>query len=153
MSKETEITYELTHSFKYTPKGSGDQVKAQFIQLNEPSVKNLEYCGILKQSFMRVIAEQNNIEGPDEEGELSTEDETEDDTPMPQRIINSMYTSGTDITKVFMAAKELFRQVALVDGEKALTLPMLDEMSITDLELMTGLYMSNFILASVLGDQ
>jgi len=34
-----------------------------------------------------------------------------------------------------------------------LTMPMIDEMSIDDLESMTGLYMGNFILASVLGGQ
>jgi hypothetical protein len=150
MSKETEIIYELKQPFKYTPKNSGDQVDAQFIKLSEPSVKNLEYCSILKQAFMRVIADQDNSI---ETGETDASTVEEDDIALSQKIINSLYTSKNDITQVFVCAKELFRQVGLVDGEKQLTMPMIDEMSIDDLESMTGLYMANFILASVLEDQ
>jgi len=152
MSKESELIYELKKSFKYTPNNSGEQIDAQFIQLNEPSVKNLEYCSVLKQSFMRVITEQDSAHELDN-SEIVQDDIAQDDIAMEQKIINSLYASGVDITKVFVSAKELFRQVALVDGEKSLTQPMIDNMSIYDLENMTGLYMANFILASVLEDQ
>ena len=148
MTNETEIIHELVKPIKYTPKNSGEETEAQFITLLEPSVKQLSACSTLKQAFMRVIA---NEAGDVEE---SGSQVPESDIPMHVRIINALYTSpDADITKVLLSAKELFRDVGLVDGEKKLTIPMLDAMCIEDIEVMTGKYMENFILASVLKDQ
>ena len=147
MSENTEVVHELIKPFKYTPKDSGDQVDAQFIQLNEPSVKQLKSCATLKQAFMRVIAKESG--GTDD----AVENTETDDVPMENRIINALYASDTDINIVLLSAKELFKDVALVDGERKMTVPMLDSMAMEDIEMMTGKYMANFILASVLKDQ
>ncbi len=147
-SNETEIIHELIKSIEYTPKNSGEKVKAQFISLKEPSVKQLSACATLKQAFMRVIAkQQGDSDGSDDEPV------DDDSSPMESNIINALYASDTDITVILLSAKELFRDVGLIDGEKKLTVPMLDEMCIEDIEMMTGKYMANFILASVLKDQ
>ena len=143
----TEIMHELIKPFKYTPKDSGDQVEAQFIQLSEPSVKQMATCATLKQAFMRVIAKESDsssdaVEAPDT-----------DEVPMANRIINALYASDTDINVVLLSAKELFKDVALIDGERKMTVPLLDSMAMEDIEQMTGKYMANFILASVLKDQ
>ena len=148
MAKETEIIHELIKPIKYTPKNSGEETEAQFVTLLEPSVKQLTACSTLKQAFMRVIA---NEAGDAEEGSSA---DTESTMPMHQSIMNALYASPeADITSVLLSAKELFRDVGLIDGEKKLTVPMLDAMCIEDIEVMTGKYMENFILASVLKDQ
>ena len=147
MSKDTEIIHELARPIKYTPKNSGEEVEAQFVTLLEPSVKQLAPCAVLKQAFMRVISQETG--GAEE----SASDKEVDEIPMENRIINALYASDTDMAVILASAKELFREVGLIDGEKKLTVPMLDVMSLDDIEMMTGKYMSNFILASVLKDQ
>ena len=148
MPKETEIIHELIKPIKYTPKNSGEETEAAFITLLEPSVKQMSACGTLKQAFMRVIAKEA---GDTEDSGTPAEEST---MPMHQSIMNALYASPeADITSVLLSAKELFRDVGLIDGEKKLTVPMLDAMCIEDIEVMTGKYMENFILASVLKDQ
>lgn len=147
MSDETEVIHELIKPFLYTPKNSGEETEAQFITLKEPSVKQLTACSTLKQAFVRVIAAE---QGKEEVAHAPTDAEK---GAMEDDIINALYASGEDISKLFLTAKELFRDVALVDGEKKITVPMLDAMCIADIEKMTGKYMANFILASVLEGQ
>ena len=148
MSEGTEIKHERIKPFEYTPPNSGEPVEAQFIELREPSVRQMKACSTLKQAFMRVIAkESGGAEAADEK------EDKEDDVPMENRIINALYASDTDINVVLLSAKELFKEVAFVDGEKKVTVPMLDSMCIEDIEMMTGKYMANFILASVLKEQ
>ncbi len=149
MSDDTKVIHTFIKPIKYTPKNAGDQLEAQFIELSEPSVRNLSACALLKQAFMRALADNSS-----DSVEVDTGAEVEVDTvPMETRIMNALYTSDTDMTKVFLAAKDLFKDVGLIDGEKKCTVPLLDEMGIEDLERMTGKYMANFILASVLKDQ
>ncbi len=147
MSDETEIIHEFIKPFKYTPKNSGEEVEAQFITLKEPSVQQLTACATLKQAFMRAIAKEAADSDVDE-GSVP-----DDSVPMENKIINAIYVSDTDINTVLLAAKELFKEVGLIDGEKKPTVPLLNAMSIEDMEMMTGKYMANFILASVLTDQ
>lgn len=147
MSDDTDIMHELIKPISYTPKNSGEPVEAQFITLTEPSVKQLPTCSTLKQAFMRVISKAAD------ENEGSENSSDADEVPMEDRIINALYASDEDITVILLSAKELFKEVGLIDGEKKLTVPMLDSMALEDIEKMTGKYMANFILASVLKDQ
>ena len=147
MSDETILRHEFIKPIKYTPKNSGEEIEAQFIQLNEPSVQHLSACSVLKQAFMRAIAKE--ADGADD-----TEEKPDDKIAMEDLIIRALYASDVvDINTVFLSAKELFKEVGLVDGEKKPTVPMLNAMSIPDIEKMTGKYMANFILASVLREQ
>lgn len=142
----TQVIHTLIKSFKYTPANAGSEVEAQFVTLCEPSVRQLSACATLKQAFMRVIAKEANSGADTQSGSTTVVEEV----PMENRIINALYGSDVDMTVVLQSAKELFREVALVDGEKKMTVPMLDALCIEDMELMTGKYMANFILASVL---
>jgi len=147
----TEVIHELIKPFNYTPKNAGEETEASFITLKEPSVKQLTACSTLKQAFMRVIASEATNSG--DTAAVDTDADTDADTDtgaMEDNIMNALYASDEDIAKLFLTAKELFREVALVDGEKKVTVPMLDAMCIEDIEKMTGKYMANFILASVL---
>lgn len=149
MSEDTSVLHELEKPIKYTPNNAGEETEAQFIQLREPSVKQLSACVVLKQAFMRTIAKESDSANDSAEAP----DTDVDSVPMANRIINALYASDVDINVVLLSAKELFREVAFVDGEKKVTVPMLDSMCIEDIEMMTGKYMANFILASVLKDQ
>lgn len=150
MSDDTDLIYTFIKPIMYVPKNSGEEIEAQFITLKEPSVKQMVACATLKQAFMRVLAKES-----DDADDTSESDEKVDtsEVPMENRIINALYTSDTDINKVFLSAKELFKEVGLVDGEKKVTNPLLDSMCLEDIEMMTGKYMANFILASVLKEQ
>jgi len=143
----TDIIYSLKKSILYAPKGSGVEVEGTFVTLKEPSVKQLKVCSTLKQAFMRTIA--NSVD-EDSEKEKEKPDES---MPMPSLIINALYAGEMDMSVVLLSAKELFREVGFIEGEKQLTIPMLDSMSLDDIESMTGVYMENFILASVLEEQ
>ncbi len=148
MTDKTEITHDLIKPFNYTPKNSGEEVEAQFVALPEPSVNQLLACSTLKQAFMRVIA--NNAQ--DDEAPSDTPEDSS--VPMHERIINALYASSdTDMGKLLLSAKELFKSVGLLDGEKKMTAVLVDSLCIQDLEQMTGKYMENFILASVLEGQ
>ncbi len=144
----SEVIHELIKPFNYTPKNSGEETEASFITLKEPSVKNLSACSTLKQAFMRVIAAEAGSDADAAEPSADV-----DAGAMEDNIMNALYASGEDISKLFLTAKELFREVALVDGEKKITVPMLDSMGIEDIEKMLGKYMANFILVSVLEAQ
>jgi len=66
-------------------------------------------------------------------------------------VISMLYMSDVDMNGVLLSAIELFNSgVALVDGEQRFTKPIIDTLSPDDLELMTGTYLVNFILASAL---
>jgi len=149
MSDKTDVIHEFIKPFKYTPKNSGQEVEAQFVTLVEPCVRQMTSCSTLKQAFMRVIAKEAGTGTADESADTSKVDEV----PMENRIINALYASDVDMNVVLLSAKELFKEVALVDGEKKMTVPMLDALCLEDIEMMTGKYMSNFILASVLKAQ
>lgn len=121
----------------------GDEVVAEFVQLNAPSSKQLKHTTFLKQSFFRAL---NSLQGSAEQkkGEDSPDMKAED-------VISMLYMSDVDMNGVLLSAIELFNSgVALVDGEQRFTKPIIDTLSPDDLELMTGTYLVNFILASAL---
>jgi len=121
----------------------GDEVVAEFVQLTAPSSKQLKHTTFLKQSFFRAL---NSLQGSAEqkEGAESPDMKAED-------VISMLYMSDVDMNGVLLSAIELFNSgVALVDGEHWFTKPIIDTLSPDDLELMTGTYLVNFILASAL---
>lgn len=121
----------------------GDEVVAEFVQLTAPSSKQLKHTTFLKQSFFRAL---NSLQG-------SADKEKAEESPdmKPEDIISMLYMSDVDMNTVLLSAIELFNSgVALVDGEQRFTKPIIDTLSQEDLELMTGTYLVNFILASAL---
>ena len=146
----TQIIHTLEKPLKYTPKNAGIEVEAQFITLNEPCTRNLSACAPLKQAFMRVLA-KNASNATAETAPTADAPSVASETAMSTSIMHALYASdAVDVAVIFAHAKELFKDVALVDGEKKMTTPMLDALSIADMEALTGKYLENFILASVL---
>lgn len=121
----------------------GDEVVAEFVQLTAPSSKQLKHTTYLKQSFFRAL---NSLQG------AAKEEKTDESVDMKaEDIISMLYMSDVDMNNVLLSAIELFSSgVALVDGDQRFTKPIIETLSQEDLELMTGTYLVNFILASAL---
>ena len=137
---QTEFTYELRQGFEYASKG--ELAQAAFITLKAPTSKNITECAHLKQSFFRAIPKDR----PEVEAQEEAAGITGDDI-----MTLIMMSPEVDLAVVLLTARELFSSgVALVDGETKVTKPIIDVMSQADLETMTGEYLANFILASVL---
>jgi hypothetical protein len=141
-----EYNYTLTTSFKYGK--DGELEDARIIKLLPPSVKDLKYCSELKQAFFRAMPKNNKVtdeerEAAKKEGKLKGSD--------IMFLINA--SPDVELTNVLLNAKELFTSksnLAMVDGEERMTKPLIESMSLDDLENMTGEYLANFILASSL---
>lgn len=146
-SIKTEFDFPLTKKFEYSFKG--DTVEASFIRLSEPSANNSMVCAQLKQAFYRAMSEAGEKSGegatPQNEGKGVADIK-------PADVMSLLYTSNSvEVHKLLLHAKELFSSgVALVDGEQKLTKPLIDKISLSDLESMLGGYFVNFILLSVL---
>ncbi len=137
-----EVIYKLEDNQLLYAK-DGDEVQAEFITLFAPSSKQLKHTTFLKQSFFRAL---NSLQG-----DSKAEESTEQPEMKAGDLMAMLYMSDVDMNVVLLTAIELFKSgVALVDGEQRLTSPILDTMSQNDLELMTGTYLVNFTLASVL---
>lgn len=145
MPQDSTITYELKVSVPYHDKG--EVVEGQFITLSAPSSRNLSECADLKQAFFRAMPKD---EAGREGSPLSEADKNNDITGDAIMMLISM-SPEVELKKVLLTARELFSSgVAKIDGETKVTKPILDSFSQDDLEDMTGMYLANFILASVL---
>ena len=135
------IEYELKDGLEYA-KG-GEMVEASFVTLHPPSAKHLTECADLKQAFFRSL--------PDDDGrEL---DKSKDLPELDGDAIMTMIamSRNVELKVVLLTAKQLFKNgVAFLEGEQKMTTPLLEAMSLDDLQSMTGCYMVNFILASSL---
>jgi len=141
---QEEITFELTEPFKYAEKG--DQVEAKFITLKAPTSRNMSHIAFLKQAFYRALPK-------DQKKEVGDDAPKKDDDITGEDIMSILMASmDVELSAVLATAKELFasKDIALVDGETKVTKPILDDMSPDDFFAMTGEYLANFILHSVL---
>lgn len=141
----TEVDFPLTKEFDYSHKG--DTVSATFIKLTAPSAKQLKHCTELKQAFYRAMHEMQK-DNPDK-GEV---EKTGDEKLTGTEIIQMLFVSeSVNMSSVLVNAIELLSSgVAMIDGEEKLTKPLIQEMSMDDLEGMLGVYLENFILRSLL---
>lgn len=145
-----EFDFVLTKKIPYSD--DGVEVEGSFIKLTAPSSKQLTNCTELKQAFMRAIGDMDKKYTKEEieDAKKSLGDSKQDMDG--SGIMSTLYMSkNVDMVKVLISAIELFRTgVAEIEGKKELTKPLIDLMSQEDLERMTGEYMANFILRSVL---
>lgn len=142
MSKVNSFTYELLTPVPYALKG--EQADGTFIELSAPTSREMAHVTALKQMFYRALPK---------DGEQSDEEDAGTDNLTGETIMALIYTSEVDAHKLLLTAVELFKTVGLIEGETKLTKPIIDAIDLDDLEKMTGEYMLNFILASVLQNQ
>jgi len=146
---EKSINFELTKTFKYNSNAAGGEVECSHIELREPTGKVSHTCcaieGLIQTALMRMSSDlsDSDLEKAREEAANSPQADEKD----PEAIMAVVTGGGADMEKVVLHFKALFRQVAYMGGEKAITEPRLNEMSHTDFRKMVGVYLVNFILS------
>lgn len=137
------IVYELKHPFKYAYKGN--EQEASFIELKAPTSKNMTECAALKQAFTRALPDNDNATDEDREGKELAEITGKDIMGLILR------SKDVELITVLLHARKLFTSgIAQVEGEEKLTRHLAEEMDPDDFEDMTGEYLVNFTLASLL---
>lgn len=149
---EDHVRYSLERSFDYSFKG--ESVEAQFIELNEPTARNLTEVGQLRQSMVLAIRAYQSMASDDvEEQDTSEVDETaqsQDDGISADDVLSILAASPVKLDEIYAHSRVLFlsRGIAKIDGQEKLTQILFDKMSARDVEMMVGTYISAFILAS-----
>lgn len=148
---QSQITVNLTKSIAYDIKGDVEQAK--FITLDAPTARNITDCSHLKKLFTNaaLAANEHNKDAKVSNGKEGSDGNSSDVSGAD--VMELVYTFGNsdDIEKSFIAAKNIFKNCGLLDGEIALTMPLIDKISADDFELMVGEYIANFTAASMLG--
>lgn len=145
--EKDEFDYFLKKPIQYA--FQGQSVSASFIRLSAPTAKDLKHTTILKSAIFEAI---KNMEGKNTEESNNDSQVSEQDID-GEGIIAFLYMGGVDMSKVIVAAVELFRRkgLALIEGETNLTMPLIEKISHDDIEAMTGEYIANFIAPSAMG--
>lgn len=140
----SEVTYELKGKLDYAYKGEIKQ--AIFVTLLAPAFKQVDKVAPLKQALMAAIRDIQVASGDRKENSESSGEITGQD------IMQMLYQGSGDMSKVMAHARQLFISgVALIDGETRFTLPLIDDMSLDDVEGMLGEYLAAFIVPSLMG--
>ena len=145
------ITFELKSTIKYAG-GSGGEVECNFITLNEPTGKVSHICCEIESLIQSGLLSMSNLMDEDtidkaKEAAAQAKDSEETEGPDKDAVLAIMSSGGVDMKKVVLNFRDLFKEVALMGGEKKLTAPRMDDMSHTDFREMMGVYASNFILS------
>lgn len=140
--EQSEVNFQLTESFGYAFKG--DQREAEFITITPPTMKQHSQASALKQSIITMVTEAVK----DSSDKEDKEDKEDDSDITAEMVISTIYGSKcVNANVVWEQAKALFKEgVALVDGEQKLTSKLIEEMSPSDFEKLTGEYIVNFTL-------
>ena len=143
--KKGEIIHTLIESFDYAHKGG--MREAEFITLKSPTISNLSSVARLKQGFMKAVTANNQTV---KESKKSQEASLDDLTG--EAIMTMLSMSDIDYAGYLETAKFVFTHsdISLIDGEIKFTKDLANRLSYDDLEAMTGEYLKNFILTSVL---
>jgi len=142
---QREIEIKLTSPVQYAFKG--DTVDAKFVMLKAPTARNISDCSFLKKMFTNAAIKA----GEHNKKESSSSDSDVDVTGSDVMELVYAFGDSEDIEKAMIAAKKIFKDCGELDGEITLTMPLIDEISLDDFELMVGEYIANFIAASMLG--
>lgn len=141
----SEYTYELKDPFEYALKG--DNQTAGFITMTAPTYKQVSKITPIKQAFMAAISEVTENLG----SEQQTQESSAEESVTGSQVMQLMYRWSGDMSKIFIHAAELFKSgVVMIDGEMSLNSPLLDKMSMIDVEGLLGDYIANFIAPSLM---
>ena len=132
----------------------GDQVEAGFVTLLAPTSKNLAECARIKQGFMRAAVDISERNAKNGEDESDKKDESDSNSmPSGDEVMQMIYISNVDVTNLLLEFKEMLKNVGLLEGEYKMTSPIINSLSPFDVENLLGEYISNFIAASMSGNQ
>ena len=132
----------LKHSFQYSH--NGDLVEAKVISMSGPGYEQLANHTIVEQAFLQAVSEVSKGV------EAKEADKSGDSDISASDAIKLMLGWSGDVNKVYVACQEIFRAIALIDGEEPLTVPLLKKMHLEDYKLLVGGYIANFIMPSLM---
>lgn len=150
------IIFDLSKPIKYAG-GSAGEIECSFIELREPTGKVSHLCcdiesliqsGLMKMAGVLddgIIAEATKAAEEAKESGKDTKDK--DEGPDAESVLSIMSGGGVDMKRVVVSFRELFKHVAFMGSEKAITQPRMDDMTHKDFRQMMGVYASNFILS------
>ena len=139
----SEVTYELTKPFEYAYKG--DTPEAGFITLAAPTFKQMKHLTPIKQAFMSAI---NEISKSDV-SEAGKADDADDEITA-SGAMQVLYMWSGNLVGIQTEAQEMFKHIALIDGETKLTTPLMEKMAPEDFDGLLGTYIANFIAPSLM---
>lgn len=143
-----ELNYELKHPFQYAH-GKGDVIDANFITLKAPTFKQMDKIVPIKQALVAAINQMQESVTTD-----GASDTDEDSSITGAQVMQLLYLWDGNLPGVFINAQELFKSgAALVDGETKLTIPLMEKMTPTDFERMTGEYIACFLAPSLMAGE
>jgi len=146
------ITFELSAPIDYSSPSSGGEIEGRHIDLKEPTgrvshlcceVESMIQSGIMSMSSM---LDESTLTAAKEEASEKKAGNDEDEKPTAESVLALMSSSGVDMKRVVITFRELFKEVAMMGGEKKMTMPLMDRMSHGDFKNMMGEYTANFIL-------
>lgn len=147
------ITFELSEDnpIKYAGK-DGNEIEVNFIELEEPTGKVSHLCceieALIQSGLVKMAGELDEATIEQAKNTAEQAKESQDNSgPDADSVLAIMSSGGIDMKKVVVNFRELFKSVALMGGEKPLTVPRMDSMAHKDFRMMMGVYASNFILA------
>lgn len=140
--------YLLQDKFDYAS-GSGME-EAQFIELVAPTRKSMEHYSPIKSAFMQAVNHLNSETDEETKENAAKNTDDADKEIDAEGVINMMYSCpDVDMNKVFLHADNLFKFGAgKIDGEEKITKPIIEKMSMRDVEGLLGKYIATFIVPS-----
>jgi len=147
------IRFELSKPMAYAHNNA--ETQTEFIELKEPTGRVTHICCEIEAAIQSGLLKMSSILGEDvlEEAKKEIREVKQDEEKgvVPKMdadtVLSVMSGGGVDMKKVVVNFRELFKHVAFMGGEKAITTPRMDDMLHTDLRRMMGVYASNFILS------
>ena len=136
------VIVELSKTFKYSNQ-AGTEVECSFIELIEPTGKVSNTCCQIESFIQKGLMEMASMFSDDSQ---SSPDEQSKESKLDKKTILVMMNSSGAMDKIVIKFRDLFKSVALMGGEKALTIPRMDEMSHKDFKELMVVYTENFIL-------
>ena len=147
------VNFELSKSMTYA-NGSGEPIECNHIELLEPTGKVSHLCcgieALIQSSALGMASSLGDdiVAEAKETAAAKKDEKVEDDSEKDGDAMLAVMTGGgCDMEKAVTLFRNLFKEVALMGGEKKITGPRLDDMSHTDFRKMMGVYAENFIMS------
>lgn len=145
----SDLILQLVEPIKYD--FQGEKIDGTFVSIFPPKTKHIHLTSVLKQAFQISAMKISEESGGDDDKEDSSEESIK-----PSDAIALIYAGGksVNIKEVMLTAKELMTSgLVLVEGESKLTKPLCELLCQEDFENILGMFLVNFIVASLLTTQ
>ena len=140
LAKEITVTLETPIAYHH----NGGEAEGTFVSLQPPTSRNLVECAMLKQAMYQAAV---SIGKGQEAGDAPPEEEQ---SLSGKELMQMLYIAeSVDISTILLTGKDLLKTAALLEGEQKMTVPLLDKLSLSDLENLIGEYIAAFIFASM----